>query len=104
MQPVDERCYIDRNKTQRIVMIGAGPTTLGAAYRLYELGVLASNTQVVILEQEDGPGGTASSYRDSNGFLWDNGGHVVFSHYPYFERVLNKSVQEWSIPGHRTHS
>ena len=96
MQPVDERCYIDRNKTQRIVMIGAGPTALGAAYRLYELGVLASNTQVVILEQEDGPGGTASSYRDSNGFLWDNGGHVVFSHYPYFETVLNKSVQEWN--------
>ncbi len=65
----DQVCYIDRNKTQQNVLIGAGPTALGVAYRLYNLGVLASNTQVVILKQEDGLGRAASSYRDSNGFL-----------------------------------
>ena len=87
---------INLEKKQRIVIIGAGPTGLGVAYRLYELGVLRSRTQVAILEQTDEPGGLASSYRDKYGFLWDNGGHVIFSHYPYYDRVLDKAVSEWT--------
>ena len=78
------------------MIIGAGPTGLGAAYRLLELGVMSSKTEVIILEMEKEAGGLASSYRDKNGFLWDNGGHVVFSHYPYFDRVLNQAVQRWN--------
>ncbi len=94
---LDQKCYeIDPNTTQRIVLIGAGPTSLGAAHRLYELGILRSKTQVIILEQEAEPGGLASSYRDSHGFLWDYGGHVVFSHYPYFDKVLDEAVSEWN--------
>ena len=91
-----QRCFnINMEKKQRIVITGAGPTALGVAYRLYELGVLRSKTQVVILEQTSEAGGLASSYRDENGFLWDNGGHVIFSHYPYYDHVLNKAVPEW---------
>ena len=86
---------IDLHKKQRIVIIGAGPTGLGVAHRLYELGVLQSKTQVVILEQAHQAGGLASSYRDQHGFLWDNGGHVVFSHYPYYDRVLDEAVTKW---------
>ena len=82
-------------KKQRIVIIGAGPTGLGEAYRLYELGVLRSKTQVVILEQTSKPGGLADSYRDKLGFVWDNGGNIIHSHYPYFDNVLNKVVPEW---------
>ena len=86
---------IDLEKKQRIVIIGAGPTGLGVAHRLYKLGVLRSNTQVVILEQAQEAGGLVSSYRDQQGFLWDNGGHVVFSHYPYYDHVLDEAVMEW---------
>ena len=93
---IHEECFkVDLEKKQRIVIIGAGPTGLGVAYRLYELGVLCSKTQVVILEQTNEPGGLSSSYRDEHGFLWDNGGHVIFSHYPYYDRVLDNAVSEW---------
>ena len=87
---------IDMEKKQRIVIIGAGPTGLGAVHRLTELGVLRSNTQVIVLDQQGIPGGSATSERDQNGFLWDTGGHVVFSHYPYFTKMLNKAVSEWN--------
>ena len=87
---------VDRTKQQRIVIIGAGPTGLGAAHRLYNMGILNSNTQVIVLERENHPGGLASSVRDRNGFLWDNGGHVVFSHYKYFDHALDNAVPDWN--------
>ena len=83
-------------KPPRVVIIGAGPTGLGVAHRLYELGILCTDTQVVILEQQDIPGGLAMSQRDENNFLWDMGGHIVFSHYKYFDRVLDNAVPEWN--------
>ena len=95
MTSVPWNCVTATEK-QRIVIIGAGPTGLGAAHRLVKLGVLRSNTQVIVLDQQGTPGGLASSYRDRNGFLWDNGGHVVFSHYPYFTQTLTEAVSEWN--------
>ncbi len=50
----------------------------------------------MIIEKQHKAGGLASSYRDEKGFLWDNGGHVVFSHYSYFDRLLNKAVKNWN--------
>jgi protoporphyrinogen oxidase len=81
---------------QRIVIIGAGPTGLGAAQRMLELGIMRSESQLIILEQESAPGGLATSRRDDEGFLWDMGGHVVFSHYHYFDKSLDRAVQEWN--------
>ena len=60
----------------RIVIIGAGPTGLAAGYRLRELG----HTNFVILESRDKVGGLASSETSPNGFIYDIGGHVLFSH------------------------
>ena len=81
----------------RILLIGAGPTTLGALYRLRDIGALnLEKLQIIVLEQQLRPGGLASSNRDKNGFLWDNGGHVVFSHYDYFNDALNNSVLNWN--------
>ena len=51
----------------------------------------------IVLEQQETPGGLASSYRDQNGFLWDNGGHVVFSHYPHFTQILRQSQSGTNI-------
>lgn len=70
----------------KILILGAGPTGLGAAYRLQELGY--KNWQ--IFEKNDYVGGLSASFKDEKGFTWDIGGHVLFSHYDYFERLLDK--------------
>jgi protoporphyrinogen oxidase len=69
----------------RILILGAGCTGLGAAYRLHELGY----TNFQVIERESHPGGLATSFVDSKGFTWDLGGHVQFSHYDYFDRLMN---------------
>ena len=71
-----------RNK---IVILGAGPTGIGAAYRLNELG----HKDWDIYEQNDYIGGLATSFTDDKGFVWDIGGHVLFSHYDYFDQYID---------------
>ena len=70
--------------TVRYLILGAGPTGLGAARRLQELGV--HDWQIVEAAPE--PGGLATSFLDDKGFTWDIGGHVQFSHYEYFDRAM----------------
>ncbi len=71
--------------TKRIVIIGGGPTGLGAGYRLHELGY----ENWVLYEKSNCVGGHASSHVDEHGFVWDEGGHVIFSHYPYFDKLVD---------------
>ena len=77
----------------KIAIVGAGPTGLGAAWRLAELG----ERDWAIFEQAGEPGGLASSIVDAEGFTWDLGGHVQFSHYPEFDRVMDTLLgpSEW---------
>jgi protoporphyrinogen oxidase len=70
----------------RILILGAGPTGLGAARRLEELG----HRDWLLLEAGDKAGGLASSFKDEKGFIWDIGGHVQFSHYEYFDRAMEE--------------
>lgn len=70
---------------ERIIILGAGPTGLGAAHRLHELGY----KNWLLIEKDGEAGGLASSVVDSKGFTWDLGGHVIFSHYDYFDRLLD---------------
>ena len=70
----------------RILIIGAGPTGLGAAYRLQELGY----NNWAIYEKNSYIGGLAASFKDDKGFTWDIGGHVMFSHYKYYDKLINK--------------
>ena len=70
----------------RIVILGAGPTGLGAAYRLQELGYGDWD----LYERNDYIGGLATSFHDDKGFTYDVGGHVMFSHYPYYDRLIDK--------------
>ena len=77
---------------KRIVIIGAGPTGLGAAYRLHELG----HPDFTVLDRAHGPGGLATSIVDDQGFTWDIGGHVQFSHYAYYDHVVDRALNgEW---------
>jgi len=74
--------------SKKIVVIGAGPTGLGAAYRLHELGY----ENWVLYEKSGGVGGHATSHVDEHGFVWDEGGHVIFSHYLYFDQLVDKML------------
>jgi protoporphyrinogen oxidase len=81
-------------KDSRVVILGAGPTGLGAANRLLELGF----SNFTIFEKEAHAGGLASSFTDANGFTWDVGGHVQFSHYEYFDRLMDSLLEdEWLL-------
>lgn len=66
---------LSMNDEQPIIIIGAGPTGIGAARRFQELGA-----EWLVLEKEDYVGGLAASFTDE-GYVWDIGGHVIFSHY-----------------------
>ncbi len=70
----------------RIVILGAGPTGLGAAYRLKELGY----SDFRMYDKNPYLGGLANSFTDEAGFTWDIGGHVMFSHYTYYDEVFNR--------------
>jgi len=70
---------------QPVVILGAGPTGLGAAWALHTAGCPSWE----LLEGSDHAGGLASSILDAQGFTWDLGGHVLFSHYEYFDRLMD---------------
>jgi protoporphyrinogen oxidase len=71
-----------------IVVVGAGPTGLGAAWRLDERG----HRNWSLYEAASHGGGLASSVIDAKGFTWDLGGHVLFSHYRYFDQVMDRAL------------
>src|SRR3954470_2126901 len=61
-----------------VVVIGAGPTGLSAAYHLGQDSIL--------LEQADRVGGWCRSIED-NGFTFDMAGHIMFSNDPYVHEM-----------------
>jgi protoporphyrinogen oxidase len=72
------------------VILGTGPTGLGAGYRLKELGY----EDFVLYERNPYIGGLSHSFVDPRGFTWDIGGHVMFSHYTYYDRCFEKLMGE----------
>jgi len=76
------------SKTVDILIIGAGPTGLGAAKRLNQL----KHTSHVIVDAQNKVGGLASTDVTPEGFLFDVGGHVMFSHYLYFDDCVNEAL------------
>jgi len=68
-----------------LLIVGAGPTGLGAAWRLTASG----ETNWLLCEAAADAGGLAGSVVDDHGFTWDLGGHVQFSHYDYFDDLMD---------------
>ncbi|MDY6973455.1 MAG: FAD-dependent oxidoreductase [Thermodesulfobacteriota bacterium] len=69
----------------RVLILGGGLCGLGAAWRLAEL----EHEDWVLCERNDHWGGLSASFQDEGGFWWDLGGHVLFSHYHYFDQVMD---------------
>lgn len=74
---------------KKIIIIGAGPTGIGAGYRLKEIGY----KNFKILEKNDYIGGLSASFSRDGGYTVDIGGHVLFSHYDYFDKVVEDALQ-----------
>jgi protoporphyrinogen oxidase len=77
-----------------ILIIGAGPTGLGAAKRLNQL----KQASWLLVDCHELPGGLASTDKTNEGFLFDIGGHVIFSHYKYFDDCINEALpnkEDW---------
>lgn len=70
-----------------LLILGAGPTGIGAALRAQELRL-----DWCLLEAAEIPGGLASSFVDEHGFTWDLGGHVQFSHYAHFDAAMDRAL------------
>jgi UDP-galactopyranose mutase len=74
--------------TGRVVVVGGGPTGIAALRELVSRG----HHDVLLLESAERAGGLAASFVDAQGFTWDRGGHVVFSHYGEFDRLLEETL------------
>ncbi|KAJ5163575.1 uncharacterized protein N7500_005405 [Penicillium coprophilum] len=77
-----------------VLVIGAGPTGLGAAKRLNQI----NGPSWMIIDSNEIPGGLASTDVTPEGFLYDVGGHVIFSHYKYFDDCINEALpkeEDW---------
>ena len=69
-----------------VAIVGAGPCGLACGRELALLG----HEDWTILERSGVAGGHAASVVDPAGFTWDLGGHVVFSHFGEFDRLLDE--------------
>ncbi|CAK7207534.1 hypothetical protein SEUCBS139899_010344 [Sporothrix eucalyptigena] len=77
-----------------VLVIGAGPTGLGAAKRLNHI----NGPSWLIVDANEKAGGLASTDVTPEGFLYDVGGHVIFSHYKYFDDCLDEALpkeEDW---------
>ncbi|UTG94152.1 FAD-dependent oxidoreductase [Geobacter sulfurreducens] len=72
----------------KVAIIGAGPSGLGAAYHFS----VHRDTNWHLYERVGHVGGLSASFVDDHGFTWDVGGHVLFSHYDYFDRVVEEAL------------
>ncbi|KXZ52902.1 hypothetical protein GPECTOR_8g281 [Gonium pectorale] len=71
-----------------VLIVGAGPTGLGAATRLNQLG----NKDWLLIDAAPEAGGLACTDVTKEGFLFDMGGHVIFSHWDYFDQLLDTAL------------
>jgi len=84
----------------KFAILGAGPTGIGAAWRLSQN--LTSNgnngsAPFLLIDESRTPGGRAASFITPEGFTFDYGGHVLFPHpgYTEFIDLLDRVVPEW---------
>jgi protoporphyrinogen oxidase len=80
-----------------ILIIGSGPTGLGAATRLHQ----NHHDNWLMIDAFNEAGGLACTDVTPEGFLFDMGGHVIFSHYDYFDQLLDTAVgtgeENWAV-------
>ena len=74
--------------SKRIVIIGAGPAGLGAAWALHKAGY----DDWCLYERTSEIGGLARSWTDEHGFTWDTACHVFYTKEPVFQAFLDEMM------------
>ena len=87
------------NNNSKIVVLGNGPCGLGACTRLQQMG----HRNWTLIDKNNYCGGLAGSFEDTKGFLWDVGAHVIFSHYKYFNDLVDQGVLSYAKHGKDRH-
>lgn len=87
-QILDDRKLLPVPFSVEVLIVGSGPTGLGAATRLNQLGI----QNWMLVDKARHPGGLSRTDKTPEGFLFDMGGHVIFSHYRYFDELLEAAV------------
>lgn len=81
-----------------IVIIGSGPTGLGAASRFSQQ---TQEPNWLLVDSAEEAGGLACTDVTPEGFLFDMGGHVIFSHYDYFDELIDAACgtgpEVWAV-------
>lgn len=77
------------------LIIGGGPTGLGAAYRLSQL----EKNDWVLVDADKQPGGLAGSFRTPEGFRFDHGYTVIPRRYDFIEHVLAELGPKYDAEG-----
>jgi len=68
----------------KVVVIGAGPAGLGAAYRLQQY----DSEDWLLIDAEESPGGFYGSATTPEGFRFDHSYQALQSRYEYFDKLL----------------
>ncbi len=82
--------------SQNIVIIGAGPCGIGAAWTLQKN---FPGESFLLIDEATSPGGNAGSTRTPEGFTFDCGGHVLYPHQRYkeFGEIITQLVPQWDV-------
>ena len=81
-------------KKYDVLIIGSGPTGLGAAARIYQHACHGRyNGNWLLFDAGEEAGGLACTDVTAEGFLFDMGGHVIFSHFDYFDELIDAAVR-----------
>ena len=88
---------ITSQKEVDVLIIGSGPTGLGAATRLHQ----QNHQNWLVIDSAEEAGGLACTDVTPEGFLFDMGGHVIFSHFDYFDQLLDAACgtgeKSWAV-------
>lgn len=74
---------------KKFAILGAGMAGVGAAHTLYNQGITP-----VVYEKHSYPGGHTASFRNDQGFLFDEGPHVSFTSDKRLQELFAESVKQ----------
>jgi len=72
----------------KVIILGAGPTSFGVACQLQ----ICDQRNWELFERHSYIGGLSATFVDDVGFTWDVGGHVLFSHFDYFDQAVENAL------------
>lgn len=89
-QPKNGFMHILKDIEPKFVIIGAGATGMGAAWRLLQ----RKHRNWLVLEQNPQVGGLAATFEDQKGFCWDISGKVLYDRYAEFKAFLERQTRK----------